>query len=169
MFKCHNKGHYANKCPGAKGEGWEWLFQSQVARRAINRLKRMSNRLDQNPAFRSIVVIMILSYAIGSMTYLAQVFVDTGANCNTISRTLFEQLINRELVSELIKGPETGVRINLVAKIWWFPVKRRKWKFIMPIWQSRPSSRVFNIETPYRFFGNWSPVAFIASREILQD
>ena len=47
--------------------------------------------------------------------YLAQVFVDTGANCNTISRALFEQLIDRGLVSELVKGPETGVRINLVG------------------------------------------------------
>ena len=47
--------------------------------------------------------------------YLAQVFVDTGANCNTISRTFFEQLIERGLVSELVKGPEVGVRINLVG------------------------------------------------------
>ena len=30
--------------------------------------------------------------------YLAQVFVDTKANCNTISRTLFALLINRGLV-----------------------------------------------------------------------
>ena len=42
-------------------------------------------------------------------------FVDTRANCNTISRTLFEQLVNRGLVSELVKGPEAGVRINLVG------------------------------------------------------
>ena len=40
-------------------------------------------------------------------------FVDTGADGNTISRTLFEQLIDRGLVSELVKGPETGV--NLVG------------------------------------------------------
>ena len=42
-------------------------------------------------------------------------FVDTEANCNTISRTFFEQLIERGLVSELVKGPEMGVMINLVG------------------------------------------------------
>ena len=41
--------------------------------------------------------------------YLAQVFVDTGDNCNTISRALFKQLIDRGLVSEFVKGPESGV------------------------------------------------------------
>ena len=42
-------------------------------------------------------------------------FVDTGANCNTISKTLFEQLIGRGLVYEFIKGPEMGVGINSVG------------------------------------------------------
>ena len=42
-------------------------------------------------------------------------FVDTAANCNNISRSFFEELIDRGLVSELVKGPETGVRINLVG------------------------------------------------------
>ena len=36
--------------------------------------------------------------------YLAKAFVDTGVNYNAISRTLFEQLISRESVSEFIKG-----------------------------------------------------------------
>jgi len=49
--------------------------------------------------------------------YLAQVFVDTSANCNTISRALFQELIDRGLVSEFVKGPESGVRINLVANL----------------------------------------------------
>ena len=48
-------------------------------------------------------------------SYLAQVFVDTGANNDTISRTLFEQLIDRGLVSAFVKGPESSVRINLVG------------------------------------------------------
>ena len=42
-------------------------------------------------------------------------FVDIGVNCNTISRALFEQLIDRGLVSEFVKGPESGVRINLMG------------------------------------------------------
>ena len=116
------------------------LMQRQKMGRAISRPG--SSKLDRrvkmkkNPSDRSesdiltsILVIKILSYVTGSRYmiyrglfvtswlsgYLAQVFVDTGANCNTISRSFFEQLIDRGLVSELVKGPETGVRINLVG------------------------------------------------------
>ena len=47
---------------------------------------------------------------------MAHVFVDTGANCNTISRSFLDQPIDCGLVSEfIIKGPEMGVRINLVG------------------------------------------------------
>ena len=42
-------------------------------------------------------------------------FVDTDANCNTISRRFFDDLAARGLVAKLIKGPEAGVRINLVG------------------------------------------------------
>ena len=42
--------------------------------------------------------------------------VDTGANCNTISRRFFDDLVVRGLVAEFIKGPEAGVRINLVGR-----------------------------------------------------
>ena len=48
--------------------------------------------------------------------YLANVFVDTGANCNTISRRFFDDLVDRRLVVEFIMGPEAEVRINLVAR-----------------------------------------------------
>ena len=47
--------------------------------------------------------------------YLAHVFVDTGPNYNTISRRFFDDLVARGLVTEFIKGPESGVRINLVG------------------------------------------------------
>ena len=47
--------------------------------------------------------------------YLAHMFVDTGANCNTISRRFFDDLVARGLVAEFIKGPKAGVRINLVG------------------------------------------------------
>ena len=46
--------------------------------------------------------------------YLAHVFVDTGSNCNTISRGFFDDLVGRGLVAEFIR-PEAGVRINLVG------------------------------------------------------
>jgi len=41
------------------------------------------------------------------------VFVDTGSDCNTTSRILFKQSINRGLVSEFINGPETRVRSSI--------------------------------------------------------
>ena len=47
--------------------------------------------------------------------YLAHVFVDTGVNCNTISRTFFDDLVGRGLVAAFIKGPEEGVRISFVG------------------------------------------------------
>ena len=40
-------------------------------------------------------------------------FVDTGAT--TISRRFFDELVTSGLVSEFIKGQETGVRINLMG------------------------------------------------------
>ena len=42
-------------------------------------------------------------------------FVDTGSNRNTISRRFFNELVAKGLVAEFIKGPESGVRINLVG------------------------------------------------------
>ena len=40
-------------------------------------------------------------------------FVDTGANCNTISRRFFDDLVARGLVAVHKGKPESGVRINL--------------------------------------------------------
>ena len=47
--------------------------------------------------------------------YLAHVFVDTGSTCNTISRRFSDDLVAGRFVAEFIKGPETGVRINLMG------------------------------------------------------
>ena len=75
-------------------------------------------------------------------------FVDTGVNCNTISRTLFEQLIDRGLVSEFIKGPETGVRINLVGgqNLVISGDKAKKkiafWRMLEPTWDNQEGVRV---------------------------
>ena len=62
----------------------------------------------QDPILRYWIKIYHLSGPVGDRThpgYLDQVFIDTGVNCKTISRTLFEQLIERGLVSEFVKGP----------------------------------------------------------------
>jgi len=77
--------------------------------------------------------------------YLVQVFVDTGANwlILLVSRTLFEQLIDRGLVLEFIKGP--GVRINLVGgQNLMISGDKGKWKLVLPqTWESRPAFKSF--------------------------
>ena len=129
-FKCHKKRHYANKCPDAKAKDGKGYFKArQLEVRSVDKNEGKSFRQirirnsDLNsgyhdPFLRFWIKIYDLSGPARDPThpgYLAQVFVDTGANCNTISRTLFEQLIGRGLVSKLIKGPEAGLRIYLVG------------------------------------------------------
>jgi len=48
-FRCHKKGHYANKAlPLCKSEGWKRLFQGEEARRAR---RKMINQANQNQSF----------------------------------------------------------------------------------------------------------------------
>jgi len=99
---------------GRKEKGWQWHFQ-------VRKLENPSAKKKDEKSIRQIrsIIItliyhsdlnsgMIRVFAIGSRYmiyldpshpgYLTQVLVDTGANCNTISRTLFEKLIDRGLV-----------------------------------------------------------------------
>ena len=45
----------------------------------------------------------------------ATIFVDTGANCNTISRTFFSMLLDQDLKCAFYPGPPGGIDINLVG------------------------------------------------------
>ena len=47
--------------------------------------------------------------------HLAKVFVDTGANCNTISRTFYEIVVSQGLKCAFYPGPSKGVHINLIG------------------------------------------------------
>jgi len=44
-----------------------------------------------------------------------KIFVDTGANCNTISRKFYLTLLDQGLKCALIPGPSEGLSINLVG------------------------------------------------------
>jgi len=46
---------------------------------------------------------------------LAKIFVDTGADCNTISRKFYFTLLDQGLKCALILGPSEGLSINLVG------------------------------------------------------
>jgi len=119
-FKCHKQGHYANKCPDAKAKDWKGYFRvrqledpaEKKDEKSIRQIRiRHSDSGEYDPFLCYRIKIYDLS---GPFRDPAQVFVDTGTNCNTISRTLFAHLIDRGLVSEFVKGPESGVR-----SIWW--------------------------------------------------
>ena len=129
-FKCHKKGHYANKCPDAKGKDGKGFFKvrqleepfpDKKDEKSIRQIRiRHSdlNRDDPDPFLRYWIKIYDLAGPVRDTLhpgYLTHVFVDTGANCNTISRRFFDDLVGRGLVSEFIKGPNEGVRINLVG------------------------------------------------------
>ena len=102
-FKCHKKGHYANKCPDAKGKAFFKVRQLEEPamdkkdEKSIRQIRiRHSdlNRSDPDP----------LLYDLAGPVrdelqrhYLAH----TGTNCNTISRRFFDDLVIRRLVAEL--------------------------------------------------------------------
>jgi len=132
-FKCHKKGHYANKCHDAKSKDGKGFFKvRQLEEPALDKKDEKSirqirirhsdlNRNDSDPFLRYWIKVYDLAGPIRDALhpgYLAHVFVDTGGNCNTISRRFFDDLVGRGLVAEFIKGPNEGVRINLVAKVW---------------------------------------------------
>ena len=111
-FKCHKKGHYANKCPDAKAKDGKGYFKARQLEdpsvdkkedKSIRQIRIRHSDLNtgyQDPFLRYWIKIYDLSGPVRDRThpgYLAQVFVDTGANCNTISRTFFDQLIERGL------------------------------------------------------------------------
>ena len=47
--------------------------------------------------------------------HLAQIFVDTGANCNTISRKFYSTLLDQGLKCAFYPGPPGGIDINFVG------------------------------------------------------
>jgi hypothetical protein len=109
-FKCHKKGHYANKCPDAKGKDGKGYFKvrqleepspDKKDEKSIRQIRiRHSdlNRDDPDPFLRYWIKLYDLAGPVRDALhpgYLAHVFVDTGANCNTISRRFFNDLISR--------------------------------------------------------------------------
>ena len=51
-FKCHKKGHYANKCPDAKAKDGKGFFKvRQLEEPSLDKMEEKSIR--QNPTFGS--------------------------------------------------------------------------------------------------------------------
>ena len=52
-FKCHKKGHYANKCPDAKAKDGTGFFKvRQLVETSAAKNESKINQVDQNQAFR---------------------------------------------------------------------------------------------------------------------
>ena len=122
-FKCHKKGHYANKCPDAKAKDGKGYFKArQLEARSVDKDEEKSIRQirirhsDLNtgyhdPFLRYWIKIYDLSGPVRDPThpgYLGQVFVDTGANCNTISRVLFLKANRSWINIRTCKGVRSG-------------------------------------------------------------
>ena len=93
-FKCHKKWHYANKRPDAKAKDGKGFFKvRRLEEPSIDKTEEKSKNLDLS--VRSESDLRTPFFAIGSISmiwqgrdelhpgYLAHVFLDTGANCNT--------------------------------------------------------------------------------------
>ena len=121
---------YSQKCqPDAKGKDGKGFFKvwqpeepeiDKKDEKAIRQIKIWHsdlNRSDPDSFLRYRIKLYDLAGLVRDElypSYLAHVFVDTGAYCNTISHMFFD-LVSRGLDVEFIKGKEAGVRINLVG------------------------------------------------------
>ena len=47
--------------------------------------------------------------------HLARIFIDTGANCNTITRKFYSALLDQDLKSALYSGPPGGIYIDFIG------------------------------------------------------
>ena len=104
----------ANKCPDAKRNDGKSFSRCGSSRPAIDK-KDDLNRRDPDSFLQYWIKLYNLVGSVRDELHpgnLARVFVDTGANCNIISRRFF-----RGLVAEFIKGPEAGVSLD--QSIWW--------------------------------------------------
>jgi hypothetical protein len=126
-YNCHKKGHYANKCPESKAKDSKGVFK----------VRKVEAEKDPDQSIRKIRIrysdisgehsdgflrYWINVYHLGDPTksptnegFMARIFVDTGASCNTINRSFYLQLLNHGITMELIYGPMEGIKVELVG------------------------------------------------------
>jgi hypothetical protein len=128
-FKCHKKGHYANKCPEAKDKDSKGVFkvrklgssESAESDATIRHVRIRYSDLGSEGSdgfLRYWFLILDLGDPVQSSTnegQLAKAFVDTGASCNTIDRSSYKKLMDQGLRSEYIEGPDGGMEVALVG------------------------------------------------------
>ena len=128
-FKCHKKGHYANKYPEIKAKDAKGAIKERKVDDSIvkeERKRNLSVRFASGilismereyPIMRYWIILSnLVQVRIGAHNEdISKIFVNTGANCNTISRKFYLTLVDRGLKCALIPGPSVGLLINLVG------------------------------------------------------
>ena len=109
--KCHKKRHYANKCTEIKAKDAKGSFkvrkvddssvkedgEAKVIRQIRIRYSDL-NAEREDPFMRYWIILSNLGQVrIGDHNerHLSKIFVDTGANCNTISRKFYRTLVDQ--------------------------------------------------------------------------
>ena len=131
-YKCHKKGHYANKCPEIKAKDTkgplkarkmeQGITQDDAEKKSIRQIRVRFSDLEsetKDPFMRFWVILSNLGQeriGVQNEGHPARVFVDTGANCNTISRKFYKTLVSQGLECVFHAGPPKGFTINLVGK-----------------------------------------------------
>ena len=129
--RCHKKGHYANKCPEAKAKDSKGVFkvrkkEEPVADKAVDEPKsirqiriRFSDLTmeEKDPFIRYWIKVYGnrgLGNGIDAEGKDVRVFVDTGANVNTMSRRQLIAFLDCYVDFEYIEGPFGDWKSN-----WW--------------------------------------------------
>jgi hypothetical protein len=129
-FKCHKKGHYANKCPEIKAKDTKGVFkvrrvdaeedpkkEDPVIRQVRIRYSDLHNEQDDH-FIRHWIMVFGLHTPVRTMENEGKevrIFVDTGANVNTISRQFMNILKNDGLEMAFIPGSTDGMTIQLAG------------------------------------------------------
>jgi hypothetical protein len=117
----HKKGLYTNKCPELKAKETNEVFKVRIAEaeketEATLRHIRIRYSDDQDGFLRYWILFLNIGEPGQGPTnewHVARIFVDTGANCNTIDRSFYNNLLELGLQMEFISGPEEEMRANL--------------------------------------------------------
>ena len=130
-YRCHKKGHYANKCPEVKQMDSKGTFkvrklEEPVAERAVEEPKlirqiriRFSDLTmeEKDPFIRywtNVYGNRGLGNGVDAKGKDVRVFVDTGANVNTMSRSQLIAFLDANMDFKYVEGPFGGLESS-----WW--------------------------------------------------
>jgi hypothetical protein len=131
-YRCHKKGHYANKCPEAKAKDSKGVFkvrkmEESVVDKAVEepksirqiRIRFSDLTMEDNDPFIRYWIKVYGNQGLGNGADAegkdVRVFVDTGANVNTMSRRQFMAFFDWNMDFEYIEGPFGGLEVKLVG------------------------------------------------------